>query len=80
MPIAQGYKDNFSTLMRAVKNNDVVLMECTDASTGQSVMTVCAVFQQGEEYVTVPLAKLFDGNPYEELKPPELSPPEDAAI
>jgi len=35
---------------------------------------VCACYRDAktEEIVTVPLAKLFDGNPYEELIPPEI--------
>lgn len=70
--ITKGYKANFNILCRAAASGDVVLMECADAATGRPVMTVCAVERDGESYVMKPLAKLFDGNPYEELIPPEM--------
>lgn len=68
--IAEGYKTNFETIQRAAKNNDLALMECQDKSTGKPVMVICAVHFDGEEYNFSPLAKMFDGNPYEELIPP----------
>jgi hypothetical protein len=47
------------------------LLECTDATTGNPVMVVCAVVQEQDgNYVMTPFAKLFDGNPYEEVTPP----------
>ena len=68
--IKKGYKLNFETLLAAAINGDLALVECT-AQEGRPVMTVCAVFMDDEGmYNTVPLAKLFDGNPYEELNPP----------
>ena len=70
MTIQEGYVKNFETLKRATNNGDLALMECTDKATGRPVITVCAVqFVEGE-YEIVPLAKMFDGNPYEELDPP----------
>ena len=74
MAIAKGYKANFETLLKAMANGDALLMECKDAKTGKPVVVVCACYQDDktEEIVTVPLAKLFEGNPYEELIPPEI--------
>lgn len=74
MAIAKGYKANFETLLKAMSNGDTLLMECKDAKTGKPVVVVCACYHDAktEEIVTVPLAKLFDGNPYEELIPPEI--------
>lgn len=68
--ITEGYKGNFETLKRAVKDGNIALMECTDSKTGQPVYTVCAVQRTSGSFEMVPLAKLFDGNPYEELTPP----------
>jgi hypothetical protein len=68
--ISKGYEDNFNTLCRAVRNDDVALMECTDTATGKPVITICAVQRNGDTMQFVPFAKLFDGNPYEELTPP----------
>jgi hypothetical protein len=63
---------NFQTLIRAVINGDVVLMECTDAATGDPVVAICAVERDGDTFELKPLAKLFNGNPYEELIPPAM--------
>ena len=68
--ITEGYKANFETLKRAFKNKVVALMECTDAVTGKPVIAICAVNTANGEYEFSPLAKMFDGNPYEELLPP----------
>lgn len=72
MSITEGYKANFDTLCRAAKNNDLAIMECTSAATGEPVMVVCAVGRDTDgSYVFSPVAKMFDGNPYEELIPPK---------
>ena len=68
--ITEGYKANFETLKRAFKNKVVALMECTDAVTGKPVIAICAVNIVNGEYQFSPFAKMFDGNPYEELLPP----------
>lgn len=68
--ITKGYRANFETLERAFKHGDVALMECTDAVTGKPVIAICAVNTINGEYEFSPLAKMFDGNPYEELNPP----------
>ena len=70
MAIQAGYKHNFETLIQAVTNGDVCLLECTDAVTGQAVIAVCAVNRDGEEVALVPLARLFDDDPYAGLVPP----------
>ena len=70
--IARGHKANFETMKRAFAAGHVALMECTDAKTGATVIVVCAaqIRTQDGAYEFVPLAKMFDGNPYEELVPP----------
>ncbi|NCC39318.1 MAG: hypothetical protein EOM21_07690 [Gammaproteobacteria bacterium] len=70
--ITKGYRANFKTLQRVFANGDAVLLECTDKQTRQPVMVVCAVVfdEASEEFVFTPFAKLFDGNPYEEVDPP----------
>lgn len=74
MAISKGYLANFKTLSKAFANKDAGLVECTDAATGKPVMVICAFTHDSAtgEVTTVPLAKLFDGNPYEELVPPIL--------
>ena len=74
MSIAPGYINNFDTLCHAFERGEVSLLECKDAKTGQTVIALCAVqFFEGQFNMT-PLAKLFDGNPFKELIPPELPP------
>ena len=71
MAIAPGYKDNFQTILKAAKNDDLCLLECTDAATGKPVMVICAVMRNSDDSLQLaPFAKMFDGNPYEEVIPP----------
>ncbi len=73
MSIADGYKANFKTLLKAAENGDLALIECQDAATRVPVVVICAVFKDKDGmFNTVPLAKMFDGDPYEELIPPLL--------
>lgn len=66
-----GYKTNFDTLCGAIKNEDVCIAACTDKATGKEVAVICAVMRKvGGDYVLIPMAKMFDGNPYEEVNPP----------
>jgi hypothetical protein len=66
-----GYKKNFETLRRAIRNGDCALVDCRDKRTGQPVRVVCAMQRESDGEITmVPIAKLFDGDPYEELDPP----------
>lgn len=70
MAIAKGYKANFETMKRAFAAGDVALMDCTDIVTGKPVIVVCATQrEEGGDITFVPLAKMFDGNPYEEVLP-----------
>lgn len=74
MPIRRFYAHNFQELVRAIMAGDVGLMECQDAKTKEPVVVICA-FQRNDEnneITTIPLAKMFDGNPYDQLIPPTL--------
>lgn len=69
--ITQGYKNNFNQLKRAFENEDVCLMECTNKKTGKTINVICAVqYVEGDKIEMVPFAKMFDGNPYDEVEPP----------
>lgn len=67
----EGHKFNLRTLILAAKNDDLCLLECIDRATGKTVIAVCAVSDEpdGEHYI--PLAKMFDNSPYDELDPPD---------
>ena len=70
MAIKPGYITNFHTMLRAAAAGHLSLMECTDVATGKPVIVVCMVSKSGDEIVMVPVAKMFDGDPYKELAPP----------
>ena len=70
MAISAGHKANLETLKAAFEAGDVALLECTDAKTGLPVIALCAVNRVDGEFEFAPFAKMFDGNPYEELMPP----------
>lgn len=73
--ISKGYVANLNTLVRAASNGDLALVECFDATTKKPVITICAMNRVNGEFTMSPLAKMFDGNPYEELIPPQLEEP-----
>ncbi len=68
--ISAGHKANFETLKRACDNGDLALLECTDVVSGKPVIVIAAVGRDDGDYTFFPLAKMFDGNPYDELNPP----------
>lgn len=71
MAIPDWMKHNFDTIQRAFENNDMALVECTTWD-GNLAYVICATqgYPDGSTEL-IPLAKLFDGNPYDELCPPE---------
>jgi hypothetical protein len=73
MAIAEGYRHNFNELLRAVSNGDAALLETTEKATGKPAIVVVAVTFDGKEYQMVPMARMFDTNPYDELDPPSGS-------
>jgi hypothetical protein len=69
--IEEGYKTNFETLMRAAKEGRMILADCRDKKTGKPVRVIAAVSDSGTgEFDIIPFARMFDGNPFEELDPP----------
>lgn len=70
-PLKKGYRRNFQTLLDAAENNNISLVSCTDVKTGKPSAVICAVNGPNDGSLEfVPLAKLFDENPYEEVTPP----------
>lgn len=77
MAINESYSANFEQILKAAENGDLCLLQCTDAATGKTVIAVCAAVLTHSGHVSItPLAKMFDGNPYEELIPPAGASPE----
>ena len=70
MSIPEHARENFETLVRAAKRDDLALMECVDAATGQPRWVICAVGRSGEDFVFTPFAHLAEGNPFVAYRPP----------
>jgi hypothetical protein len=66
-------KANFETLTRAIKQDQVCLMDCIEKASGEHVAVICAVqpATDGSNQVEfVPFARFFNGNPYDMLVSP----------
>lgn len=66
-----GYRAHLTNIQRAVRNGDIALTVLRDRQSGVPVPVVVAIAPTAKDEVTFfPLAKLFAGNPYEELVGP----------
>ncbi len=69
-----GTNANLDTIIRAAKQGDLVVLSCRWGATGKPVSVVCAINRGVENgqamFYPVPLAALFDGNPYALLQDP----------
>lgn len=73
-PIKDGERANFETLREACKDDRLALIVCETQHLGARVAVVCAMNVNEDGSVSpVPLAKLFTGNPYEEIRGPTAS-------
>lgn len=72
MALKKGDVANFDTLKKVFADENAALLECTDHD-GNYVAVICAVTRDGEDYVLTPFAKMFAGNPYKEINPPEIT-------
>lgn len=71
-PLSDAHRANFDTIKRAFADGNALLLACTDVETGETVPVICAVQMSDERTIEmVPLARLFIGNPYDEVKPPK---------
>lgn len=68
---------NWDTIQAAFKCGRVALLECQEAATGLTVGVIVALDRDDHgEIAFVPLAKMFTGNPYDELRPPDPLDPD----
>lgn len=75
MALAKGQIRNFRTMLRAAADRNLALVECTLERTGETVAVICAVNHREGQFEFVPLARLFNENPYEALMPPTPGDP-----
>jgi len=78
MAIPNHHKENFEMMLQAFQHGHLALLQCKDIKTGEAVTVICANFRDKQgRYNQVPFAKMFTGNPYEEVSPPETFDKED---
>ena len=75
MAIPDPVRTNFDTLLRAVDDGNLALMECLDAATRETRYVLCAVGRDGGDYVFTPFGHLASGNPYDAYLPPDPDDP-----
>ena len=70
MAIPHHVRTNFDTLVRAAREGDLALVECTAATTGEPRYVLCAVGCTDSAYEFTPFGHLAPGNPFEDYLPP----------
>ena len=65
----------FDNVCAAAHEHALCLAECTDRRTGKKVNVLCVTSTEGGVVRMQPLARLFSGNPYNEVAPPGLDAP-----
>ena len=66
--IPEAHKANLEAIRRAARDGDLALVYCDDVRSGRPIVILAAIGLVDGEYQIVPLAKMFDGDPYEELR------------
>jgi hypothetical protein len=66
--IAQEHSGNFQTLIKAIKSDRLVLMDCINRKTKEHLAVICAVNrEENNDLSFVPMAAFFNSNPYDLL-------------
>lgn len=65
----------FRNLTACAREHTLVLAECEDVRTGKKAYVVCEQFSDHGSVRYTPIARLFDGNPYNDITPPGCSAP-----
>ena len=73
MSIPEHARANFNTPLRAAACDDLALVECADAVTGEPRYVLCTIARDAAEYTITPFGHLAPGNPYGAYKPPGTS-------
>lgn len=69
--ITQKHKEAAMDIMHGCDKDELCLVECKSRMTGEMVTVLCAHFEKGDGMAITPLAKMFDGDPHDEVEPPE---------
>ena len=63
----------FNILLNAAQNQALCITECQNRKTGKTEYVLCAHHNSQNSHAFTPLAKLFRGNPMNEITPPGIS-------
>ncbi len=72
MALRTGDSKNFDTLLEAAADGNLALLECTDNDGNYVAAIVMMNHHPDGDVEMVPVARMFDGNPYEQVNPPIL--------
>jgi hypothetical protein len=61
----------FNELLHAARSGRLILLDCVDPVTGGSRPALCAMELDNGFWRAVPVATMLEGEPYEQLAPPE---------
>lgn len=68
-----GYRNNFDTLLRASKSDDIALISAIRKADQKPVALVCAMQRNKDQTITpVPFAVMVEGNPFELFEDPTV--------
>lgn len=73
MIVSRKAKLNLRALQKAVADHRLCLAQCNDRRTGLPVYVVCETEECNGTVVFKPLARLFSGNPHNEVTLPGLA-------
>ncbi len=65
----------FHNLTDCAREHTLVLAQCEDRKTGKKTYVVCEQYSDHGAIRFNPVARLFDGNPYNEITPPGMTAP-----
>jgi hypothetical protein len=68
--ISEAQRHNFATLNKAFRHGDAALVECQRVADDETVVMLCAVGFDGDEYAITPFAEMVAGNPFDAYRPP----------
>ena len=71
--IPRKQRDSYMTLNEAALDHRLCLAQCEDIRTGAKTFVVCSIEQENGCTTYVPLARLFNGNPSNEVTSPGMS-------
>ena len=75
MGLSKKAKAIFDEIKEAAKNDCLCLMECEEIGTKKKVPVICSHCTENGVHHFQPLAKLFAGNPYNQVAPPGKEAP-----